>query len=75
MNDPDTFEASLIENLHRRDLSDYEVAKALDHLLKNYPGDYPYQRALASKISKSERWISEHIIFQVSSVFLDAVLC
>lgn len=71
MNDQDTFESSLIENLQRRDLSDYEVAKALTHLLKNYPEDYPHQKRLASKIGKSERWVSEYLAildFRLSTI-------
>ena len=59
MSDQDAFETSLIENLQRKDLTDYEVAKALDHMLKHFPS--MNQKILAEKFGKSEEWISRHL--------------
>ena len=39
--------------------------------LKNYPEDYPHQKRLASKIGKSERWVSEYLAildFRLSTI-------
>jgi ParB family chromosome partitioning protein len=48
---------SFIENLQRKDLSDYEKALVLKEMLK----DYPSQEALAKEIGKSPAWISRHL--------------
>ena len=40
MDDSEAFEASLIENLHRKNLTDYEIAIALKRLLEKLPEEY-----------------------------------
>lgn len=51
----------LLENVARKDLTDYEVAQALDYLLHTYPKEYPTQEALGSELQKSQQWISHHL--------------
>lgn len=61
MSDQQAMEAHFIENLQRKDLSDYEKARMLDHLLQKFPEEYPTQEVLAFKIGKSKAWLSLHL--------------
>jgi ParB family chromosome partitioning protein len=58
MTDQEALEAHFIENLQRKDLSDYEKARMLDYLLKKFPEEYPTKEALAAKVGKSRPWVS-----------------
>jgi len=61
MSDADAFEAQLIENLHRRELTDYEKGRALKEALTRFGDRYPTQEALAKRLGKTSAWISQHI--------------
>ena len=51
----------LIENIQRKDISDYEKGRRLKQLMEEFPQTYPTQEALAKMIGKSVSWISRHI--------------
>jgi ParB family chromosome partitioning protein len=69
LNDLEAFEVSLIENLQRKDLTDYEVAKALKRALDLFPGKYSSQSVLAYKLGKKQPWVSRHLkILELESV-------
>lgn len=51
----------LLENLARKDLTDYELGRVLSYLLKEYPDRYPTQEALAQEFGKTKGWVSQHI--------------
>jgi len=51
----------LIENIQRKDISDYEKGRRLKQLMDEFPQTYPTQEALAVMIGKSVSWISRHI--------------
>jgi len=51
----------LLENMARKDLTDLEIAHALDYMLRTYPLLYPTQEALANDMQKSQEWISRHL--------------
>lgn len=61
LTDQQAYEAHFIENLQRKDLTDYEKARMLDHLLKHFPEEYPTQEALAARIGKTQAWVSYHL--------------
>jgi len=52
---------SLIENIQRKDISDYEKGRRLKQLIDEFPLTYPNQEAVAKMIGKSVSWISRHI--------------
>jgi len=52
---------SLIENIQRKDISDYEKGRRLKQLMDEFPQTYPNQEAVAKMIGKSVSWISRHI--------------
>jgi len=61
MSDWEAFETGLTENLQRKNLTDYEVAKALDRALKDFGEQFPDQKTLAFSLGKSENWVSNHL--------------
>ena len=61
LTDADAFELQLIENAHRKDLTDYEWGRVLKHALENFKDRYPNQGTLGKRIGKSQPWISRHI--------------
>jgi ParB family chromosome partitioning protein len=61
MDDATAFETQLIENLHYRALSDYELGRAFDHMLRTWKDRYRTQEALGKKIGKSQEYVSLHI--------------
>ena len=62
MSDADAFTAQLIENLHRKDLTDEEKGRAFKHALETFPDKFPNQGALAKALGKKDpAWISHHI--------------
>jgi ParB family chromosome partitioning protein len=61
MGDREAFEASLIENVQRKDLTDYELAVSLKRFLKKFPDNYPTHQSLAAKLGKSRAWITNHL--------------
>lgn len=56
--DREAYELMLLENIQRKDLSDYETAKALKHLMDRYGAK---QKELATKLGKTEDWISQNL--------------
>ncbi len=48
----------LVENIHRTDLTDYEIAETLNSLKKK---EKLSDKELAGKIGKSEKWVNEKI--------------
>lgn len=61
LSDWEAFETSLVENLQRKDLTDYETAKALKRALADFPDQFPDQKTLAFSLGKSENWVSNHL--------------
>ena len=57
----EAYELSLIENIHRRDTSDYDKGRTLKLMLSKFPERYPNQEALAKRLGRSVGWISHHI--------------
>jgi ParB/RepB/Spo0J family partition protein len=55
-NEKKILELSLIENIQRDDLSDFEIAKFVGKLMSS--GNYPMKRDLAKAIGKSDSYIS-----------------
>jgi len=51
----------MMENLARKDMSDYEVARALKYLMDTYPQVYPTQANLANIFNKSREWVTHHL--------------
>jgi len=58
MDDVDAMEATLVENMERRNLSDYEVGRWLKLLMKRYPDKYPTQEALGKRFGISQDLVS-----------------
>jgi ParB family chromosome partitioning protein len=56
--DQQAYEIQLIENVQRKDLSDMEKARMLDYVIKTFKLT---QEQLASKIGKTQGWISQHL--------------
>jgi len=61
MSDVDALEAMLVENIHRRDISDVQKGFCLKKLMEIAMDRYPSQEALAKRVGKSQEWISLHI--------------
>jgi ParB family chromosome partitioning protein len=61
MDDATAFEAQLIENLRYRALSDYELGRAFDHMLRTWKERYRTQEGLGKRIGKSQEYVSLHI--------------
>jgi ParB/RepB/Spo0J family partition protein len=59
MDDATAFEAQLIENLHHRSLSDYELGRAFEYALANFKDRYETQEALAKRLGKTQNWVSQ----------------
>jgi len=57
----EAYEFSLIENIQRKDLSDYEKGRLLKLMLRQFPQRYPSHEALAKRIGKSKSWVTLHI--------------
>jgi len=57
----EAYEFSLIENIQRKDLSDYEKGRLLKLMLSKFPQRYPNQEALAKRLGKEQSWVSKHI--------------
>jgi ParB-like chromosome segregation protein Spo0J len=50
-----------MENLARKDLTDYEVARAIKYLMDTYPNTYPTQASIADVFGKTQQWVSQHL--------------
>jgi ParB/RepB/Spo0J family partition protein len=61
LTDAEAFEIQLIENCHRRDLTDYELGRALKYALDRFKDTYPDQGSLAKRLGRTQQWISLHI--------------
>jgi ParB/RepB/Spo0J family partition protein len=59
--DAEAFEIQLIENYHRRDLTDYEQGRALKYALDRFKDVYPDQGTLAKRLGRTQQWVSLHI--------------
>jgi len=55
LNDRQAMEIQFVENIHRRDLTDYEKARWLKEMIKRY--GYSHEQ-LAQKIGKSRPWVT-----------------
>jgi ParB/RepB/Spo0J family partition protein len=51
----------MMENLARKDLTDYEVARALKYLMEVYPNVYPTQAIVAEVFGKTKGWVSQRL--------------
>jgi ParB family chromosome partitioning protein len=68
MTDGEVQEAQLIENVQRKDFSDYEKALKLESMLKNSE-DYPTQEVLAFTIGKKRSWIANKLrMLQIDNI-------
>lgn len=61
LSDFEASELSLIENVQRKDLTGYELARALDYRLKHFPEEYPTHEVLAFKFGKKRTWVTNHL--------------
>jgi ParB family chromosome partitioning protein len=61
MDDATAFEAQLIENLHHRELTDYELGRAFSYMLKEFKERYPSQETIAKHVGKSQGWVGQRI--------------
>jgi len=61
MSDEEFDRIRLMENFARKDLSDYEVGRALKYLLDKYPAVYPTQANLADVFGKDGAWVTHHL--------------
>jgi len=61
MTDAEALEAMLVENVHRRDMSDVQKGFCLRKLMEVAPERYPSQQALGERVGKSQDWVSRHI--------------
>jgi ParB/RepB/Spo0J family partition protein len=50
-----------MENLARKDLSDYEIARLLKYLMDTYPKTYPTQEAIGQVFGRTQQWVSQHL--------------
>jgi ParB/RepB/Spo0J family partition protein len=51
----------MMENLARKDLTDYEVGRAIKHLMETYPKVYPTQANIAEVFGKTQGWVSQRL--------------
>lgn len=58
LTDQQAYEIQLIENIHRKDLTDIEKARALDYFIKQSGCT---QEEMAKKIGKSQPWVANHL--------------
>ena len=58
MSDEEAYTLQMIENVQRRDLTDYEKARMLKHLIDKF--NYT-QEQLAEKLGKSQTWVARHL--------------
>lgn len=58
MSDQEAMEVQMVENLHRKDLSDYEKARWLNEMIRRF--GYT-QEDLAEKIGKTQGWVAQHL--------------
>jgi len=61
MDDAEFDRVRFLENLARKDLTDMEVARALDYMLKHHRKEYPSQKVLADALGKTPAWVSYHL--------------
>ncbi|MCJ7423427.1 ParB/RepB/Spo0J family partition protein [Candidatus Bathyarchaeota archaeon] len=53
--------ARMMENLARKDLTDYETARVIKYLMDTYPQVYPAQINIADAFGKSREWVTHHL--------------
>ena len=51
----------LMENVARKDLSDYELARYIKYLMETHPHIYPSQATIADVFGKTQQWVSQHL--------------
>jgi ParB/RepB/Spo0J family partition protein len=75
MDDAEFDRVRFLENLARKDLTDMEVARVLDYLLKKYPKEYPTQEDLAKAFGKTQQWVSYHLgMLRLEEIFTTRVV-
>jgi len=57
----EAYEFSFIENIQRKDLSDYDKGRLLKLMFSKFPQRYPNQEALAKRLGKEPAWVSRHL--------------
>jgi ParB/RepB/Spo0J family partition protein len=60
-NDEEFDRIRMMENLARKDLTDYEVGRAIKHLMETYPKVYPTQANIAEVFGKTQGWVSQRL--------------
>jgi ParB family chromosome partitioning protein len=58
LSDQEAYEIQLVENVHRKDLTDMEKARMLDMMIKKF--GYT-QEQLGKKLGKTQVWVSQHL--------------
>lgn len=51
----------LMENLARKDMTDYEVARAIKYLMSKYPDTYSTQASIAEIFGKTQGWVAQRL--------------
>jgi len=61
MSDKEVRHDQLIRHIHRKDLTDYELALQFDGLLKDSQDEYPTDEVLAFRFKKSRSWVAQRL--------------
>jgi ParB/RepB/Spo0J family partition protein len=51
----------LMENLARKDMTDYETARAIKYLMDKYPKEYSTQENVAAIFGKTQGWVAQRL--------------
>lgn len=75
MSDEEFDRIRMMENVARKDLTDYETGRALKYLMDTYPNKYPAQINVADVFGKSQDWVSRHIaVLQLDGIMPRGVM-
>jgi len=58
LSDEEVYEVAMVENVQREDLTDYEIARTLEHMITKF--GYTHEQ-LAEKLEKSRTWVTNHL--------------
>jgi len=58
LSDEEVYEVAMVENVQREDLTDYEIARTLEHMINKF--GYTHEQ-LAEKLEKSRTWVTNHL--------------
>jgi ParB/RepB/Spo0J family partition protein len=61
LSDADALHLQMIENDHRKDLTDYEWGRGFKYVLEHHRDRYPNQESIAKRLGKSPTWVSRQI--------------